>query len=88
MRKSWWQEWVQIQLEIDLVHYWLAEIEASVALQNRIQPLVEQSGTLAQQAAFFQRRSQLEFRRDTALPTMPPSSISSAPLTFTNRLVC
>lgn len=65
--QKWWQEWVQIQLEVDLVHYWLAEIEESVELQNHLQPLVEQYGTLAQQATFFQRRSQLEFRRQRSV---------------------
>lgn len=66
---AWWEEWLQTQLEIDLVHYWLGEIEASVALQGRLQPLVEQHATPGQQAAFFQRRGQLEFRRHRHIAT-------------------
>lgn len=66
---AWWEEWLQTQLEVDLVHYWLGEIDASVALQHRLQPLVEQHATLGQQAAFFQRRGQLEFRRHHQVAT-------------------
>lgn len=66
---AWWAEWLQTQLEIDLVHYWLGEIEESAALQRRLQPLVEQHATLGQQAAFFQRRGQLEFRRQRSVAT-------------------
>lgn len=65
--ETWWQEWIQLQLEIDLVHYWLAEIDDSSALQTRIEPLIEAHGTLAQQAAFSQRRGQLEFRRNRSV---------------------
>lgn len=66
---AWWAEWLQTQLEIDLVHYWLGEIEESAALQRRLQPLVEQHATPGQQAAFFQRRGQLEFRRQRSVAT-------------------
>lgn len=65
----WWQEWLQIQLEVDLIHYWLAEIEESVALQHRIEPLIEAHGSLAQQATFFQRCGQLAFRRSRSVTT-------------------
>lgn len=66
---AWWAEWLQTQLEIDLVHYWLGEIEESAALQRRLEPLVEQHATPSQQAAFFQRRGQLEFRRRRSVAT-------------------
>lgn len=66
---AWWEEWLQTQLEIDLVHYWLGETAASAALQQRLAPLVEQHATPGQQAAFFQRQGQLEFRRQRSVAT-------------------
>ena len=66
---AWWEEWLQTQLEIDLVHYWLGETAASAALQQRLEPLVEQHATPGQQAAFFQRLGQLEFRRQRSVAT-------------------
>jgi hypothetical protein len=66
---AWWEEWLQIQLEIDLVHYWLGETDTSATLQSQLQPLVEQHASPGQQAAFFQRRAQLEFRRQRAVAT-------------------
>ncbi|MEZ4861704.1 MAG: AAA family ATPase [Caldilineaceae bacterium] len=65
----WWEEWIQTQLEIDLVHYWLGATEASAALQCRLQPLVEAHGTPGQQAAFYQRKSQLSFRLHRSVAT-------------------
>jgi len=66
---AWWEEWLQTQLEIDLIHYWLGESEASVHLQDELQPLIEQHGTPGQQATFFQRRSQLALRRHRSVAT-------------------
>lgn len=66
---AWWEEWLQTQLEIDLVHYWLGDTEASAALQQRLAPLIEQHATSGQQAAFFQRQGQLEFRRGRSVAT-------------------
>lgn len=66
---AWWEEWLQLQLEIDLVHYWLAETAESMRLQQEIQPLVEQYGTAGQRATFFQRRTQLELRRHRSIAT-------------------
>ncbi|MCE7989272.1 MAG: hypothetical protein DYG89_49600 [Caldilinea sp. CFX5] len=66
---AWWEEWLQTQLEIDLVHYWLGETAASAALQQRLAPLIEQHATPGQQAAFFQRQGQLEFRRERSVAT-------------------
>lgn len=66
---AWWEEWIQTQLEIDLVHYWLGETEESAALQARLQPLVEQHAPPGQQAAFFQRQGQLALRRHRSVAT-------------------
>lgn len=66
---AWWEEWIQIELELDLVHYWLAETGASAVLQAQLQPMVEAYGTAGQQATFFQRRSQLALRRHRSVAT-------------------
>lgn len=66
---AWWEAWLQTHLEIDLVHYWLGECEASVQLQRELHPLIEQHGTPGQQATFFQRRSQLALRRQRSVAT-------------------
>ncbi|MEZ4619910.1 MAG: hypothetical protein R2867_31010 [Caldilineaceae bacterium] len=66
---TWWAEWLQIQLEIDLVHYWLAETEASMQLHHELAPLIEEHGTVGQRATFCQRRAQLELRRHRSIAT-------------------
>ena len=66
---AWWEAWIQTQLEIDLVHYWLGESAASAALQSALQPLVEQHATPGQQATFFQRRGQLDLRCHRSMAT-------------------
>ena len=65
----WWEEWIQVHLELDFVHYWLAETGASAALQARLQPLVEWYGTPGQRANFFQRKAMLELRRNRSIAT-------------------
>ncbi len=64
---AWWEEWIQVHLELDFVHYWLAETGASAALQARLQPLVEWYGTPGQRANFFQRKAMLELRRNRGI---------------------
>lgn len=51
---AWWHEWIQIQLEIDLVYYWLGDVEANAALLNHLRPILMQSGSAAQRASFYQ----------------------------------
>jgi tetratricopeptide (TPR) repeat protein len=78
---AWWEEWIQTQLEIDLVHYWLGETDASATLQRRLQPIVEQHGAPGQQAAFFQRRGQLAFRCHRSVA--PDVAVADAQRAFT-----
>lgn len=78
---AWWEEWIQTQLEIDLVHYWLGETDASAALQSRLQPIVEQHGAPGQQATFFQRRGQLAFRCHHSMAT--DAAVADAQRAFT-----
>jgi DNA-binding SARP family transcriptional activator len=59
-----WQEWIQICLEINLVYYWLGQLEKSDQLRLKLEPAVEQYGAPAQRAAYFQSRCWIEFRRN------------------------
>jgi len=58
-----------------------AQTEASAALQQRLEPLVEQHATPGQQAAFFQRLGQLEFRRQRSVATA--AAVAHAQRSFT-----
>jgi len=66
---AWWEEWIQLQLERDFIHYWLAEMAASTTLETQLQPNVEQHATPSQRAEFFQRQGMLEFRRNRSVAT-------------------
>ncbi|MEZ4672961.1 MAG: hypothetical protein R2932_01810 [Caldilineaceae bacterium] len=65
---TWWAEWLQIQLEIDLVHYWLAETEASMQLHHELAPLIEEHGTVGQRH-ILPTGAQLELRRHRSIAT-------------------
>lgn len=59
---AWWHEWIQLQLEIDLVYYWLGDVEANAALLNHLQPFLLQHGTASQRASFFQNMAYRQLR--------------------------
>lgn len=66
---TWWQEWIQVLLEIDFVHYWLGQVPASDILRAKLKPAVERYGTLHQQAIFLQHGIMSEFRRRRSVAT-------------------
>jgi DNA-binding SARP family transcriptional activator len=66
---EWWQEWIQVLLEVDLVHYWLGPVQASDELRATLKPAIERYGTLHQQANFLQHGIMIEFRRRRNLAT-------------------
>lgn len=59
---AWWQEWIQVLLEIDYVHYWIGPIHASDELRAKLKPVVSHFGTPLQQAKFLQQGVMSEFR--------------------------
>jgi DNA-binding SARP family transcriptional activator len=51
--QSWRQCWIQIQIEVQNVYYWLAWIEKSEALYQEMRPVVEGFATFLQRAVFY-----------------------------------
>jgi tetratricopeptide (TPR) repeat protein len=61
---NWQKEWLDIQLNRMLMHYWLDEEDESERLVNRARPVVEQYGNPIQQGRFFLTLGRVDFRRD------------------------
>lgn len=61
---AWWHQWVHLQVERVWVHYWLGNVEAMDALVGRARPIIEQRGTPAQRARFFQALVHANMRRE------------------------
>ena len=57
-----WHEWVQVLIERISVHYWTADRPRLDAAVDRLGPVVEQRGTTAQNARFFQSLVQRDLR--------------------------
>jgi len=77
---EWWQAWIQVSLEINLVYYWLGQLLESDELRLRLQPAVEQHGTPSQRAVYFQNIGWIEFRRNRCVATTEMVSLSKAAL--------
>jgi DNA-binding SARP family transcriptional activator len=56
------QEWIQLQIEINTVHYWLGETESITRSLQKLQPYIEEVATADQCASFFQHRAIMAFR--------------------------
>ena len=61
---EWWQVWIDIQSGQILVHYWLARLHDISELIEKTRPIVEQYGTRAQRASFFQSLWLMNLRRE------------------------
>ena len=66
---EWWQAWIQVSLEINLVYYWLGQVADSDELRPMLQAAVEQHGTAGQRAAYYQSTGWIEFRRNRSVAT-------------------
>jgi tetratricopeptide (TPR) repeat protein len=73
---AWWQEWVQIQIEQMMLHYWQAHTDPIEALVEKTRPIVERYGTPAQRAGFFRGLSWFHLRRDRYV--ISPETLSYA----------
>ena len=67
---EWWQAWIQVSLEINLVYYWLGQVADSDELRLKLQAAVEQYGTAGQRAVYFQNMGWIEFRRNRQVATV------------------
>jgi DNA-binding SARP family transcriptional activator len=61
---EWHQEWVQIQLELMWMYYWLGQWHEMSELANRVRSTVEQHGTPTQCISFFLCLASMYNRRD------------------------
>lgn len=77
---AWWQEWIQILVEIDLVYYWLGQVEESARLLAELAPAVEAWGSYSERASFFQHRALMTFRRNRSVALDETVADSSAAL--------
>jgi predicted ATPase len=66
---AWWWEWIQILLEMNLVYYWLGQVQEGAALLQRLHPVIDQYATLGQRSSFIQNRILLEFRLNRNVAT-------------------
>ncbi len=69
---AWWEELLQLWLDLDMVYYWLGRLVESTALRQRLEEAVVQHGSPAKRASFYQHRALLALRsnRSVATPAM------------------
>jgi hypothetical protein len=60
---TWYQEWIQIQLDAMYVHYWASQPDRINTLIERARPVVERYGTPSQRAGFFKALTGMNLRR-------------------------
>jgi hypothetical protein len=61
---AWWHEWIQIQIERMLFHYWRADVGAMASLVDTTEEPVTRHGTPSQRKQFYQMRARTSFRRE------------------------
>jgi tetratricopeptide (TPR) repeat protein len=61
---SWWQEWIQIQVDRHWTYYWMNRREEMDALVRKLRPVVETWGTPLQRACFFVSLLNTSFRQE------------------------
>ena len=66
---EWWQSWIQIQIEIQNVYYWLEQIENSAALTQTMLPMVERYATFSQRADFYKIIAMIGLRANHYIAT-------------------
>ena len=63
----WWRAWLDANLNLEWLFYWQNQKTEMVTLAEKIQPILEQSGTPDQRATFFNCLSLIGFRRERYL---------------------
>ncbi|MCX6032223.1 MAG: AAA family ATPase [Chloroflexi bacterium] len=66
---AWWQEWIQVLFDTNMLYYWQRQVPQADELRRTLQPMVEQHGTPAQRAAFLQHMFRIEFVRNRCVAT-------------------
>jgi DNA-binding SARP family transcriptional activator/tetratricopeptide (TPR) repeat protein len=83
---GWWEEWIQVSLEISLVYYWIGQLQDADQLCLQLEPVIEQHGAPAQRAAYFQSIWRIEFRRNRFVATPEVVSVSKAVLAIEQQI--
>jgi tetratricopeptide (TPR) repeat protein len=78
----WWQEWIQVLLEIDLVYYWLGYLQEGEELRRTLEPAVMEHASPGQRASYFQMKSWMAFRRNRSVSTPEMVSLQRTALAF------
>jgi tetratricopeptide (TPR) repeat protein len=60
----WWEEWLEVQVGQVWAHYWLAQWPEMEALVNKVQPVVQAHGTIANQMRFRMASCLLHLRKE------------------------
>lgn len=60
----WWEEWIELQLRYAMRYYFANQIGELEAILRRIEPHVEQHGTLPQRASFSSTVTLMMYRKD------------------------
>lgn len=61
---SWWAEWLEVQVERVWAHYWLAQWPEMEELVHKIQPPVEERGSVASRQRFLMASCLMHLRKD------------------------
>ena len=78
--KSYWQEWLWIQLDKSWVLYWTNRLAELESLLQEIRPIMEERGMRPQQGLYYQRLVWLALRRDRFLLTAETVAYARASL--------
>jgi DNA-binding SARP family transcriptional activator len=60
----WWDEWLEVQVEKVWAHYWLAQWPEMDALVNKIQPVVQERGSVAGRMRYLMASCLMHLRRE------------------------
>ena len=67
--QAYWQQWIQIHLEIGLVHYWKNEVDEQEVVNAALEEVIGRCGTASQRAVYWQRKGSVELRRNRCVST-------------------
>jgi tetratricopeptide (TPR) repeat protein len=63
------QEWIQIQIDVNSLYYWLGRVTESDRLLRRLQPIVQEHGTPVQRAELYRSLGFRLFRQNRSVAT-------------------
>lgn len=78
---QWWHVWIQVRLELLLVHYWLGQVDEGDAVIASLKPIIDRHGTTRQSVAYFQTASRASLRRNGFVATEETVTYAQAALT-------